>query len=346
LNTDLCAGAFRRLQHPAAAGGKTKSEFGFGGNGLARVFCIGGAHLDRTARCIAGFRPGASNPVSVTAAPGGAALNTAFNLRRLGSETELISAIGRDSAGQSIVRAMDALGMDSAGMIYPAGRTTASYTAILEPGGDLVAGLADMDIYSDLISADIEAALDRLAEAPKPGDWAFLDANLPETLLAGLSVRLRDRGLTLAAAGISPAKIGHFSRILESLHYLFCNRAEIAALTGAESATDDDASVSAAAGALSREQQLTLFVTGGAEGVSVFARGTASDFPAAAARVSDVNGAGDAFAGGALHALMAGMPLPQAVSFGHAAAGLTVEAAGATRPDLSYDRVVARLGGA
>ena len=66
-------------------------------------------------------------------------------------------------------------------------RPTASYTAILEPNGELVLGLADMAIYDEITPALLEPALPRLLEYEL---W-FVDANLPaETLrwIAGVSV--------------------------------------------------------------------------------------------------------------------------------------------------------------
>ena len=52
-----------------------------------RIACIGGANIDRTARCTGDVIWGSSNPVRVEAAPGGVALNVAANLAALECET-------------------------------------------------------------------------------------------------------------------------------------------------------------------------------------------------------------------------------------------------------------------
>ena len=307
---------------------------------MARIFCFGGAHFDFTARCKTRFRAGASNPVTVVGTIGGAALNTALNLKRLGNDVSLVSAVGEDAPGDSIARTLAALSMPNEGLLRYAGQRTAAYTAILDGKGDLVAGLADMDIYEDVAAAAVFSALERLPDQPDSGDYIFLDANLPAAVLAELTGAFQGRDMTLAAAAISPAKVGRLRALLPSLDILFCNIAELAALTAVE--VGNEAELCAAAQEISAQRQTTLLVTRGAEGVMLFEQGTASRFPSAIAQAIDVNGAGDAFAAGTLHLLTQGQPFPETVSFGQATAALTLEVSGSTDEKLSQQRVLDR----
>lgn len=308
---------------------------------MTRVFCFGGAHQDRTARCQGAFIAGASNPVRVETTLGGAALNTAFNLKRLGGDTALLSVVGDDAVGQEIAKALVALGMSPDGLCHRSGLASANYTAILEESGDLVAGLADMAIYESLQYEELSGALKRLEASPAAGDLVFLDANLPGPVIERLCADLQGQRSIVATAAVSPVKVKRLSNILENINYLFCNRAELAALVAFD--VTDDAGLRNAGGDLSRQKGLTLFVTQGAEGVMLCDHGQVQTLPAKSALVVDVNGAGDAFAAATLHALTNGAETANAVAFGQAAAALALEVPGSTRPDLTQELVLSRL---
>lgn len=308
---------------------------------MTRIFCFGGAHVDRTARCKAAFISGASNPVAVETTLGGAALNTACNLKRLGADVLLFSAVGEDTTGQEVAQALDQLGVSHEGLIRRSGQSSANYTAILDHAGELVAGLADMEIYEGLSPSDLLAALEACGKAPEMGDFAFLDANLPAVVLEELSSSLHAKGVRLGAASVSPAKVGRLSNALVNLNFLFCSQAELSALTTLE--TLDNTRLRRAGGELSAKHEIAVFMTRGSEGLVLYNQGTITDYPALPAKVVDVNGAGDAFAAGTLHALMQGADITDAIGFGQASAGLTLETAGSTSADLSRDWVSKRL---
>lgn len=284
--------------------------------------------------------PGASNPVAVTASLGGAALNTAFNLKRLGNDVQLISVVGADGEGAAVIQAAEALGLDSRGLIRRGKQSTANYTAILDDTGNLVAGLADMAIYESLSPDELQGAVEGLGPMPRRGDFAFFDANIPATALEKLTGFYRAEGLLLAAAAVSPAKVSRLRKLLENLNFLFCSRAELAALTGV--AVGEEAALRQAGCRLSSEHDVAVFMTQGAEGLIHFAAGAACDYPAPPAQVVDVNGAGDAFAAGTLHALMAGASAPDAIATGQATAGLTLAAKGSTASGLTAAQVSGR----
>ncbi|TQV79135.1 carbohydrate kinase family protein [Denitrobaculum tricleocarpae] len=310
---------------------------------MTRVFCFGGAHIDRTARCKAAFVPGASNPVAVETTLGGAALNTAFNLKRFGHDVYLISTVGDDSEGARVAGALSALELSCEGLIHRRGQASANYTAILEKTGDLVAGLADMAIYDGLTSAELLKAVEEISVSPPlSGDFAFLDANLPAGVLEDLTSHYSSQGLRLAAAAISPAKVGRLSSALKNINLLFCNQAELAALSDVH--LEDEAALRHAGASLSAEQGISILMTRGANGLLHFDQGEITAYPAHPAKVVDVNGAGDAFAAGCLHALMLGVQIPDAITFGQATACLTLETKSSTASGLTAALVSERLG--
>ena len=294
------------------------------------VVCIGAAHLDRTARCEGEFVPGSSNPVKLRESPGGVARNVATHLARLGREVALASAVGSDAEGERVMSALARDGIDASAVLRRDG-PTASYTAILEPGGELVAGLVEGAIYEALDPAFVTDLGRRFAAWPA---W-LVDANVPAAGLADLAAPGR-----LFACAVSPVKAARLRPCLGQLEGLFANRAEVAALAGRAVASADDA---LEAGHALRDAGLgTAFVTLGGQGVAVAAAGVSAVWPALPSAVRDVNGAGDAFAAGVIDGLLGGAALNDAVGRGLAVASLAAECDGPVPPALDLETLAKR----
>lgn len=280
---------------------------------------IGAAHLDRIARAEGPVALGSSNPAAVAASPGGVARNVAENLARLGSEVRLISRVGDDEAGRSVLAATRAAGVDVSEVEVVAGAATAGYTALLDPAGGLVVAFADMAIYDGF---DASWLAETAVETPR---W-FVDANLPTETLAELAKR-KAAGTFLAADAVSAPKAERLRSVLSALDLLFVNLDEASALTGrADPAEAATVLRSAGVGAM-----VLMLGAGGA--LVVDANGTTA-IPATPIAARDVTGAGDALIGVTLDALARGRPLGQAVRRGVGAAALTIAHPGAVRPDL------------
>src|SRR4051794_28562466 len=127
------------------------------------IACIGAAHVDRRAHALGPVVPGSSNPVRIGTASGGVARNVAENLARLGCAVSLVSRVGSDPEGAALRAGLADLGIDIAGLARSDTASTASYTALLDPSGELVVGLADMAIYDELTPAALEPLLPALA---------------------------------------------------------------------------------------------------------------------------------------------------------------------------------------
>lgn len=298
-----------------------------------RIACIGGANIDRTARCAGDVVWGSSNPVRVEASPGGVALNVAANLAALECDVTFAGAIGKDADGERLVASLTRVGVGTGHTVRPdAG--TASYTALLDGSGELQVGLADMDIYESLTSAHCAELARRLSDWPV---W-FVDANVPQ---AGLEALLnKSGGHRVFAAAVSPAKSRRLLPILERLDGVFTNRAEASALTGRTVEGEEDAL--AAARALCDSGAERAFVTMGELGAVAAMADAVKCWPAPATKVRDVNGAGDGFAAGVIEALSRGAGLDDAMVQGLALAGLVVEADGAVPPGINMQSVAAR----
>ncbi len=282
--------------------------------------------MDRRALLRAPSVPGTSNPGTIYSDFGGVARNVAQNLAHLGCRVMLCSRVGNDEAGRQVLGQPLDTSLISVSETWP----TASYTAILEPSGELVIGLADMDVYEELTPQVLAPAMASLRAA---GLW-FLDANLPAETMEWLTEAAM---APVAVDAVSVAKSQRLARMLGRVSYLFCNVAQAGALAGRS--FDDSAE---AAGAMVKLGAQSGIVSAGARGIAVFERSEVCLMPALAAVPRDVTGAGDALVAGTLFGLAQGRTLRDSAKWGLAAAAIAVESANSAAPCLTAEALYAR----
>lgn len=284
-----------------------------------RVFAAGAAHFDRRGRAFGPFRPAASNPGRIEETAGGAVFNAAVALRLCGAAVTLVSARGGDADGEAIALVLEAAGIGDLGITW-LDRRTASYAAILDDRGDLVAGIADMALY-DLLGA---RALSRrhIRDAAARSDALLLDANLPAGGIAALLAAFEGR--PSAAIGVSPAKVLKLRPHLPLLSAVFLSRAEAAGLADAapEAPAPILAELLAKAGAAR-----AVVTDGGGEGAILDGGHVVLQTPPRVDGVRDVTGAGDTLAGVAAFAFFRGRPFIESARLGMAAASLHISVA-------------------
>ena len=278
-----------------------------------RVVCFGAAHVDIQARAFGAIIASDSNPVRTTRRHGGVARNVAAWLARLGCDVSLITRLGTDPEGDGVHAGLVALGIGCAGISRSATAATASYTAALDPAGELHVGLADMAIYDELKPALLDAGLTALGGA----DAWFIDTNLPAPVIAHLAGRI-PTGILFAADTVSVAKAARLRGACSRLSLLVTNTAEAPALIPSSSPTDAASKLHAAG--------IEHVVIGcGASGVLHASGNQVTSHPSLPARVADVTGAGDALAAGLLFAMLSGRPMDQAIQIAMTAAAWAVE---------------------
>lgn len=300
------------------------------------IACIGGIDVDRKARVIDGLHPGTSNPVRVTSCPGGVAGNVARNLAHLGCSVALFSIVGTDPAGDDLLRELRSSGIDVSLMRRSANRPTASYTAVLDPAGQLFIGLADMEIFEELGPAWADAIAPHLAKRPL---WV-VDANLPAITIERLLTAHKGRA-TVLADPISIAKSVRFRNVLSKIDVLFPNRLEAAELTGLAVKSRDNAARAAAE--LRRLGVGAVVLTLGADGLYLADARAARFLPAIPrAKIVDVTGAGDALLAGYVFGLLS-RGADDAALFGLAAASFALECDQSVPESLSPDTLRRRI---
>lgn len=288
---------------------------------------IGGANMDLKARSAAKATGRTSNPGHGSMAPGGVARNIAENLARLGNRVHLVSVVGRDALGETLLGHTGAAGV----RLEHVARTdlaTGTYTAVLDADGELIVAIADMAATAELGPAHVQEARDAIASA----GVVVVDGNLRRDAL--------EHALDLAAGvrtifePVSVPKAAALKDVLdERVHAVTPNRDELAALTDLPTKTDKQ--VRTAARALHERGIELVWIRLGERGSLLSGPDDVIEIPAVTTVVEDVTGAGDSMLAAFCHVLLDGGTPEQAARFGHAAAALTIASPHTVRPDLT-----------
>lgn len=313
---------------------------------MARVIVVGSVNIDLVATSERLPAPGETVTGAVFGRHhGGKGGNQAVAAARLGAATAFVGAVGNDEFGSEARIALEAEGVDVAGLaVLPA--TTGVALILVDARGENLISVAS-GANADLTPDHVLAALDRLAVGPR--DVVLVGHEIPTgTARAALGAASRAGATTI----LNPAPAGGLDRATFGLaDILTPNRVELGTLVAAEARRVGRAGT---AGGRPEVEARTLLepssegtgvrravvVTVGAAGaVIVAAGGRTNDVPARAIRAVDTVGAGDAFNGALAVALAERRELEEAVARAVAAAGLATLRAGAregmpTAPEL------------
>jgi pseudouridine kinase len=280
---------------------------------------------------------GSSNPVSMKVSVGGVARNVADNLARLGLGVALVSRVGTDMEGVAVLSSLAETGIYTTACTRSATATTASYTALLDKRGDLVVGLADMDIYDELTVEYLEPLLPWLSSIPV---W-FIDCNLPAESLRFL-LRNKPADCTVYVDCVSVAKAMRLEGALRGIDTLFANADEAAYLSHVPIKAPLD--VCEAGYRLMCSGVGSVVIMRGAEGAFVASPYDHDFFEAYPADVAEVTGAGDALIAGVIFGRLSGHPMDEAMQLGMACSAWALEVTETVNPVLSADLVIERAG--
>lgn len=180
------------------------------------ILCIGAVLWDIIGRTPAPMQAGQDVPGRITRLPGGVALNIAVTLARMGMRPAALCAIGRDSAGEELIAACEARGLDMT-LAYRSDDPTDVYMAI-EGAGGLVAAIADAHSLERAGGAILAPLQDgRLGDAQNPySGMIALDGNLTTALLTEIAA---SRAFAAADLRLAPASPGKAERLAPLLHH-------------------------------------------------------------------------------------------------------------------------------
>lgn len=284
-----------------------------------KIFCIGGAAIDRKLKGFAPLQNGTSNPVAASSHFGGVARNVAENLVHWTSHVYLHTIVGEDEDGIQLLSAIKQKGVDITHSIILKCARTANYYAILDPNGELHLAVADMMIFDQLPVSRFMQGFN----AWESGNILFLDTNLSAEIVAHVIQLARQKQLRLCVDPVSAVKAKRLPADLTGIYLIKPNPLEASILTGMKVETIGDAL--AAAKKLHDMGAENAIITLGKKGY-VIVNKEMNEFIGIEPihDVVNVNGAGDAFMAGIIYGLQQNFSLRNACQWGAAAAAFTV----------------------
>lgn len=250
---------------------------------MARVICVGGAHIDIYATPQTPLVTASSVPGEVTFRPGGVGRNLAVALARLGHQPVLLAALGTDAAGDWMRQDLSAAGVELANLTAGRSDPTGAYVS-LSDDAELAHAVADTRALDGVDPQRLLTALD----ASAPAELIIAECNLAVPLLQTLVDWCGHHSLRLWIEPVSATKAVRIARLSGAVDLISPNALEARALSAALQ-PDNDLRRGPAIG--------RWLVTRGAAGVAYYDRHDRSHaaqlFAAVPTHPVNVHGAGD-----------------------------------------------------
>ncbi|KUM76943.1 carbohydrate kinase family protein [Streptomyces griseorubiginosus] len=295
------------------------------------LLVVGDVITDVVARHRGPLAAGTDTAAAIRTVPGGAGANVAcWAAYRGGAEVRLLGRVGAEAAAWH-ERELAACGVRPRLVVDPEAPTGTVICLVDAGEGAERTLLTDSGASLRLAPDDwSEALLDGVGRLHLSGYLLFSESSRALVAAALESARARGVPVSLdpASAGfLKGLGVDRFLALIEGVDVLLPSRDEACLLTGLSDAAD-------AAAELSRQVPLVV-AKQGAEGALIARSGAVhAHVPAVPATPRDTTGAGDAFTGTFLAALLAGAGPEEAAAQGCRAGALAVERVGGRPPGL------------
>lgn len=289
------------------------------------VIVIGAVNVDICGRAAKTLNLHDSNLGTVSHSLGGVGRNIAHDLHLLGVNVRLCAAIGDDAYAEGILKSCLRLGIDMSLSRQIRGGKTSCYLYVADEKGEMLAGIADMDIAANIDSGYIASILAELNAA----DAVVIDGNLSEE-----TVRFVAENVTVPifADPVSVVKSEKLRPALSKLKAIKPNAIEAMRLTGA---TDPES----AARELIRLGTDRVFVSLGADGIIACEGERLLRLPCEGSVPVNTTGCGDAAVAAVIWATLNGLGLEETARAALKAAELTAMCEQAVNPELCAEKL-------
>ncbi|KAF7848443.1 hypothetical protein BT93_L1942 [Corymbia citriodora subsp. variegata] len=254
---------------------------------------------------------------------------------KLGGKPFFISAVGLDMAGNHLLEQWISTGFPIEGILQTQDITTAVVCCVLDPNGEVAAGVAIIESIKSLTAEWIQQFRYEISSAPE----AMVDANLNNRALEA-SLAARDN-IPLWFEPVSVAKSKNIASIVKYVTYVSPNEDELFPMADAlspgklygltERYKSEKNCLPESLIKMLKPTVILLLEKGikifhDARQIEGTSRLFALHLPGLPASVKKLTGAGDCLVGATLTSICEGLNIIQAISVGIAAAKATVEA--------------------
>ena len=295
------------------------------------VTVIGGSNMD-----IQGFPNNPlvmydSNPGKVDISMGGVGRNIAENLSRLNVNTKLISAIGNDLYGNTILSECKNLNIDVNDCLVSDEYSTSIYVSILNNSKDMQLAISHMDIIEKLDESFIHSKHKSIDDSKA----IVIDTNLSNEAIDFITRTYSH--LPIFVDTVSTAKCLKIKDILDRFEGIKLNKYEAETLSGIKIENLDDAKRSCEY--FINKGIKTVFITLGGEGVYCANSEKSLHIPGVKIDIINATGAGDAFMSGIIYGFMNNFSLEETTKFSVGASILALSHKNTINPNLSVDLI-------
>ncbi len=304
-------------------------------NSSLSVTIIGGSNVDIQGKCIGNMRMHDSNVGAIKFTRGGVGRNIAENFARLGGDLRFITALARDEYGRKIFEHLQDLGIDIYDSILSRDYETSTYMYILNEKGEMVVAVNDMSIMKLIDDKLIINAKDKINRSV----YTFFDGNVSEEAIKAIfDIK---KGTKIVVDPVSVAKVDKIKPYLSQIYCIKLNNYEASKLSDIY-VVDEDTAIKAAEYFIEQGVE-KVFITMGAKGVLYMSKNNMIYKPAYKTEVKNATGAGDAFSGAMIYAMVNDYSDEEIVELGMGAALLTIEHEETCVPDMSLEKIKERL---
>ena len=295
------------------------------------VTVIGGSNMD-----IQGFPNNPlvmydSNPGKVDISMGGVGRNIAENLSRLNVNTKLISAIGNDLYGNTILSECKNLNIDVNDCLVSDEYSTSIYVSILNNSKDMQLAISHMDIIEKLDESFIHSKHKSIDDSKA----IVIDTNLSNEAIDFITRTYSH--LPIFVDTVSTAKCIKIKDILDRFEGIKLNKYEAETLSGIKIENLDD--VKKSCEFFINKGIKNVFITLGGDGVYCANTDKAVHIPGVKINIINATGAGDAFMSGIMYGFMNDLDLEETAKFSVGASILALSHKNTINPNLSVDLI-------
>ena len=272
-----------------------------------------------------------SNPGQVVISLGGVGRNIAENASRLNINTKLISAVGNDLYGNTILSECKNLNIDVNDCFVSDEYATSIYVSILNNSKDMQLAISHMDIIEKLDESFIHSKHKSLNDSKA----IVMDTNLSKETIEFITRTYSH--LPIFVDTVSTSKCVKIKDILGKFEGIKLNKYEAETLSGIKIENLDDAKKSCEY--FINQGAKSVFITLSSDGV--YCANTEASLHIKGAEIDIVNatGAGDAFMSGIIYGFMNNLSLEETAKFSIGASILALSHKNTINPNLSEDLV-------
>ncbi len=253
--------------------------------------------------------------------PGGKGANQAVALAKLGVPTWMVGRVGGDTFGQELLTALKTAGVQIDWVqVDRENHSGVALITVADSGENQIIGVFGANGQVD------ETDVDRLKHLLPQANTLILQLEVPLATVEAAAKAAHHLGIRVILDP-APVQTPDLDHLYPFIDVLIPNEVEAGQLVGFPVNSSETAK--AAATILQKKGAKTVIVKLGAQGVFCVTPEEQFFAPAFQVEAIDSVAAGDAFAGGLVAALEAGLPLKQAVTWGQAAGALATTKAGA-----------------